>query len=153
SFLRQAPEVRAVCGSSARTDLCGGLGETPVPTATDTPSRSAMVDHAEEKAKFTIIRPDNCDNSCHWRSYGTNPTHNMPRIPKVLEGTPTFLVEINVDIGLPPNATMLWPESIEIGGNADELFNLLGGYSLVHSRSYSLDQISIFRRSDESHFC
>jgi hypothetical protein len=28
------PEVRAVCGSSARTDLCGGPPERAVPTAT-----------------------------------------------------------------------------------------------------------------------
>src|SRR5262245_25791997 len=37
SLLRQAPEVRAVCGNAARTDLCGGLGATPVPTATTGP--------------------------------------------------------------------------------------------------------------------
>src|SRR5262249_43400435 len=34
ALLRQAPEVRAVCGNSACTDLRGGLGATPVPTAT-----------------------------------------------------------------------------------------------------------------------
>ena len=31
--LRHAPEVGAVCGSPARTVLCGGRGATPVPTA------------------------------------------------------------------------------------------------------------------------
>src|SRR5262249_13117936 len=30
---RQIPEVGAVCGSSARTDLCGGRSVTGVPTA------------------------------------------------------------------------------------------------------------------------
>src|SRR6185437_5570881 len=34
SLLRQTPEVGAGCGSSARPDLCGGLGAIPVPTAT-----------------------------------------------------------------------------------------------------------------------
>ncbi|MGB6775186.1 MAG: hypothetical protein WBE45_12455, partial [Terriglobales bacterium] len=28
------PEARAVCGKSARTDLCGGYGEIRIPTAT-----------------------------------------------------------------------------------------------------------------------
>lgn len=31
---RQPPEVGAVCGKAARTDLCGGRGVTRVPTAT-----------------------------------------------------------------------------------------------------------------------
>ena len=31
---RQTPEVGAVCGKSARTDLCGGYGEIRIPTAT-----------------------------------------------------------------------------------------------------------------------
>ena len=35
AILRQAPEVGAVCGNSARTDLCGGPGATRGPTATD----------------------------------------------------------------------------------------------------------------------
>jgi hypothetical protein len=39
SVLRQAPEVRAVCGSAARTDPRGGLGATPVPTATPQPRK------------------------------------------------------------------------------------------------------------------
>ena len=29
------PEVEAVCGKAARTDLCGGRGVIPVPTATE----------------------------------------------------------------------------------------------------------------------
>src|SRR5262249_38171675 len=33
-FLRQTPEVRAVCGNAARTDLCGGPPARAVPTAT-----------------------------------------------------------------------------------------------------------------------
>src|SRR3989454_5074277 len=33
-FGRHAPEVGAVCGKAARTDLCGGRGVTRVPTAT-----------------------------------------------------------------------------------------------------------------------
>ena len=32
--LRHVPEAGAVCGSSARTDLCGGWQETAIPTAT-----------------------------------------------------------------------------------------------------------------------
>jgi group II intron reverse transcriptase/maturase len=32
---RQTPEVGAVCGKAARTDLCGGHGVTRVPTATE----------------------------------------------------------------------------------------------------------------------
>ena len=35
-FARQHPAVRAVCGSSARTDLCGGPLARAVPTATKT---------------------------------------------------------------------------------------------------------------------
>ncbi len=38
SLLRQTSEVRAVCGNAARTDLRGGLGPTPVPTATGSTS-------------------------------------------------------------------------------------------------------------------
>ena len=34
-FARQHPTVRAVCGSSARTDLCGGRSAMTVPTAID----------------------------------------------------------------------------------------------------------------------
>ena len=33
-LLRQTPEVRAVCGNAARTDLCGGPPARAVPTAT-----------------------------------------------------------------------------------------------------------------------
>lgn len=32
--MRHIPEAGAVCGNSARTDLCGGRGVTSVPTAT-----------------------------------------------------------------------------------------------------------------------
>ena len=39
------PEVGAVCGKAARTDLCGGRGEILVPTATGA-SRLAMTPHA-----------------------------------------------------------------------------------------------------------
>ncbi len=35
AILRQPPEVGAVCGNSARTDLCGPPGATRGPTATD----------------------------------------------------------------------------------------------------------------------
>src|SRR2546426_10995492 len=34
TLCRHAPEVGAVCGKAARTDLCGGRGVTRVPTAT-----------------------------------------------------------------------------------------------------------------------
>ncbi|MGO9736485.1 MAG: hypothetical protein ACLPVO_03515, partial [Desulfomonilaceae bacterium] len=34
AFLRHSPKVGAVCGNSARTDLCGGRWVTGVPTAT-----------------------------------------------------------------------------------------------------------------------
>ena len=33
--MRHIPEAGAVCGNSARTDLCGGRGVTSVPTATN----------------------------------------------------------------------------------------------------------------------
>ena len=39
---RQAPEVGAVCGKAARTDLCGGRGVTRVPTATSRRCISCM---------------------------------------------------------------------------------------------------------------
>lgn len=32
--MRHIPKAGAVCGNSARTDLCGGQGVTSVPTAT-----------------------------------------------------------------------------------------------------------------------
>ncbi|MGO8879984.1 MAG: integrase core domain-containing protein, partial [Desulfomonilaceae bacterium] len=35
AFLRHSPKVGAVCGNSARTDLCGGRWVTGVPTATE----------------------------------------------------------------------------------------------------------------------
>ncbi len=34
ALLRHIPKVGAVCGNSARTDLCGGRRETGVPIAT-----------------------------------------------------------------------------------------------------------------------
>ena len=39
--MRHIPEAGAVCGNSARTDLCGGRGVTSVPTATQVPARDA----------------------------------------------------------------------------------------------------------------
>jgi len=35
AICRHSPEVGAVCGKAARTDLCGGRGAISVPTATD----------------------------------------------------------------------------------------------------------------------
>ena len=59
-LLRQAPQVRAVCGRAARTDPCGGQIERPVPTTTkitprqtrcDRESRTSFVDdHAERNS-------------------------------------------------------------------------------------------------------
>jgi len=43
TLLRQAPEVRAVCGSSARTDLRGGPPARAVPTATRRYARNHRV--------------------------------------------------------------------------------------------------------------
>jgi transaldolase len=40
---RHAPEVGAVCGKAARTDLCGGRGAISVPTATDWTLRQSML--------------------------------------------------------------------------------------------------------------
>jgi hypothetical protein len=37
AICRHSPEVGAVCGKAARTDLCGGRGAISVPTATDLP--------------------------------------------------------------------------------------------------------------------
>jgi len=39
---RQTPEVRAVCGNSACTDLCGGRSAMIVPTANVVPSAPSM---------------------------------------------------------------------------------------------------------------
>ena len=39
--MRHIPEAGAVCGNSARTDLCGGRGVTSVPTATEAPAKPA----------------------------------------------------------------------------------------------------------------
>ena len=39
TFRRQTPEVGAVCGKAARTDLCGGRAVTRVPTAITPPAQ------------------------------------------------------------------------------------------------------------------
>src|SRR6516165_9944756 len=39
AICRHSPEVGAVCGKAARTDLCGGRGAISVPTATKAPSK------------------------------------------------------------------------------------------------------------------
>ena len=41
---RHAPEAGTVCGSSARTDLCGGWQVTAIPTATVDPSARRSYD-------------------------------------------------------------------------------------------------------------
>ena len=43
--MRHIPEAGAVCGNSARTDLCGGRGVTSVPTATGVASRLRQQPH------------------------------------------------------------------------------------------------------------
>src|SRR6516225_7904907 len=40
AICRHSPEVGAVCGKAARTDLCGGRGAISVPTATVMGTRS-----------------------------------------------------------------------------------------------------------------
>lgn len=45
---RHVPEAGAVCGSSARTDLCGGWQVTAIPTATST-----KADHPRSSPEFT----------------------------------------------------------------------------------------------------
>ena len=48
--MRHIPEAGAVCGNSARTDLCGGRGVTSVPTATEVMQRMReLIDRAKSK--------------------------------------------------------------------------------------------------------
>ena len=54
---RSTSEVRAVCGSSARTDLCGGWPEKAIPTAID-PRRAVLFHHrtsAKVMSKFNDL--------------------------------------------------------------------------------------------------
>jgi hypothetical protein len=53
--LASLPEARAVCGNAARTDLCGGTGATPFPTATP-PHRTRQSKAAT--ALGSGLRPD-----------------------------------------------------------------------------------------------
>ena len=46
AICRHSPEVGAVCGKAARTDLCGGRGAIPVPTATE--SGGELLDSTDE---------------------------------------------------------------------------------------------------------
>ena len=48
AILRRALEVGAVCGHSARTDLCGSPGETRGPTVTASPRHGPVVLHGPE---------------------------------------------------------------------------------------------------------
>ena len=50
--MRHIPEAGAVCGNSARTDLCGGRGVTSVPTATrPAPGRATHASKARHVLK------------------------------------------------------------------------------------------------------
>src|SRR5262249_14238654 len=56
AFLRQTPEVRAVCGSSARTDLRGGTPARAFPTATDHPEDLMAEVRLQLKRSATAFR-------------------------------------------------------------------------------------------------
>ena len=53
ALCRHTPEVGAVCGKAARTDLCGGREVTRVPTATKAPAKLAR----SVGASPTQVRP------------------------------------------------------------------------------------------------
>jgi hypothetical protein len=53
-------EVRAVCGSSARTDLCGGRSAMTVPTAIDVDSQITMLGF---ELNSTSLKSDLCARS------------------------------------------------------------------------------------------
>src|SRR5258708_23155310 len=63
AICRHSPEVGAVCGKAARTDLCGGRGAISVPTATDlrgAPESSAIRGTADvpvERAAIAVFDP------------------------------------------------------------------------------------------------
>src|SRR2546422_1505593 len=52
------PEVGAVCGKAARTDLCGGRGVTRVPTATDSEIQGLSSPHFRSSLQCGLrLRP------------------------------------------------------------------------------------------------
>ena len=50
--MRHIPEAGAVCGNSARTDLCGGRGVTSVPTATRLFASPLLPYHGKKVRRF-----------------------------------------------------------------------------------------------------
>src|SRR5262252_4153131 len=55
---RHPPEVGAVCGKAARTDLCGGRGGISVPTATEAKSGAAVPHFASLNAGYSAQDDD-----------------------------------------------------------------------------------------------
>jgi hypothetical protein len=49
------PEVEAVCGKAAHTDLCGGRGVIPVPTATGADAAAAAGCRIRESRRFFAV--------------------------------------------------------------------------------------------------
>src|SRR5688572_6906080 len=61
AICRPIPEVGAVCGKAARTDLCGGREATRVPTATHAPKAAPECNEAaprEVQQSLTLAEPD-----------------------------------------------------------------------------------------------
>ena len=56
AICRHSPEVGAVCGKAARTDLCGGRGAISVPTATVSGIRRARQLSADKLPSAAIVR-------------------------------------------------------------------------------------------------
>ena len=54
--MRHIPEAGAVCGNSARTDLCGGQGVTFVPTATFAKADATLTPAARELTDEDVVR-------------------------------------------------------------------------------------------------
>ena len=66
--MRHIPEAGAVCGNSARTDLCGGRGVTSVPTATRHHAGSHRTSRARSGRSGRAICPSPCQTATRRRS-------------------------------------------------------------------------------------
>lgn len=71
AFLRQTPKVGAVCGKTARADLCGVPLARAVPTATVELCRASMV--LQDAATRHLTCPDHVNACC---TYGLVILHN-----------------------------------------------------------------------------
>jgi hypothetical protein len=55
---RHAPKAGAVCGSSARTDLCGGWQVTAIPIVTNTRSAFCSLCHQGALTHWAVLTTD-----------------------------------------------------------------------------------------------